>query len=111
MRCLSLLLAFSLALPACLQVPKSECREELRATTERLLVVEEEKKVLEAKVAKLETKVAQQLAQLDAVSDEALRIKLQKQLDVARAEAERVKRAPPSKACNCNPNDPLCSCL
>lgn len=109
---LGLLLALSFTLPACFQSAAAECREELRSTNARVRVLEEDKKKLEAQVAEQQRKIDSLLAQLSSGADEALRLKLQKQLAEARLEAERLgKGARPSKPCNCQPSDPLCSCL
>jgi colicin import membrane protein len=65
------------------------------------------------------------MAQLSSASDEATRLKLQKQLEEERAKTERIRTSgggakssggntgsgAASKPCNCTPGDPLCSCL
>ncbi len=68
---------------------------------------EEEAKAQQAKIDNL-------LSQLASAQDEERRSKLMKQLEEAKPRQTKTgspARTPPTKPCNCAPNDPLCSCL
>ena len=108
MRRLAVVLA--LALSACLPSNNTECKQDLQVSAERIRVLEEQNKKLEAQNAEQGRKIEALLAQLVAASDESTRATLQKRLDAARAEADRLKKGG-RPACTCQPSDPLCSCL
>jgi colicin import membrane protein len=100
---------------------ENEARIQAEAAKAREL--EEQNKRLEAQRIESEKKVGSLLDQLSSAKDEATRLALQKQLE---AEQERQKKltvggggrpaagSPGGGAkppCNCQPGDPLCSCL
>jgi len=89
-------------------------------------------KELEDKLAKLQgelqagqSKINGLSADLAGAKDEATRERLQKELEAAKAQAAKTQGAirsfgsgkpagggdAPKKACNCDPNDPLCDCF
>lgn len=108
MRRLAVVLA--LVLSACLPANNTECKQERLASAERIRVLEEQNKKLSDQNAEQGRKIDALLAQLVAASDGATRARLQKELAAARAEADRLKKGG-KPACNCQPSDPLCSCL
>jgi predicted RNase H-like nuclease (RuvC/YqgF family) len=99
----------ALALSACLP-NNTECKQELQASAERIRVLEEQNRKLTAQNTEQGRKIEALLAQLVSASDESTRATLQKKLDAARAEADRLKKGG-KPACTCQPSDPLCSCL
>ena len=76
---------------------------------------EEEQRKLEAQLKEQNAKIERLLEGLMNAKDEAERAALQKQLEDAQEAQNKLKGRPsgprPSKACNCAPGDPLCSCL
>jgi colicin import membrane protein len=81
----------------------------------------EEKAKLDAQLKEQAAKVEGLLNQLSSAKDEATRLALQKQIEEAQEKQKALTRggggAKPSggggaaKPCNCQPGDPLCSCL
>jgi uncharacterized coiled-coil DUF342 family protein len=100
----------ALALSACLPSGNTECKQELQASAEKIRALEQQNKKLADQNAEQGRKIDALLAQLVSAKDEATRSTLQMRLDAARAEAERLKKGG-KPACNCQPSDPLCSCL
>jgi colicin import membrane protein len=102
----------------------NENEAKIAAAAEQARQAQEERKKFEAQLTEQNKKVDSLMAQLSSASDEATRLKLQKQLEEERAKTERIRTsgggAKPSgggntgaasKPCNCTPGDPLCSCL
>jgi septal ring factor EnvC (AmiA/AmiB activator) len=109
MRRLAVVLA--LALSACLPSGNTECKQELQSSAEKIRALEMANKKLADQNAEQGRKIDALLAQLVAASDESTRASLQKRLDAARAEAAAARKNGVRPACNCQPSDPLCSCL
>lgn len=100
----------------------TEGKEAERMAIEQKRVADLERKKLEAQMEEQRKKVDSLIGQLSSASDEATRLKLQKQLDEERAKTEKIRVGVGSggrpssgtgaaKPCNCTPGDPLCSCL
>lgn len=86
-------------------VRKAQAQEAEKRTIE-----ESTKAVADAKAQ--QAKIASLLAQLASAQDEATRAAVQKQLDDEQRKILKDGKSPGSaKPCNCNPSDPLCSCL
>ena len=110
MRHVAFVVLFALSLSACIDPGKRECQQQLAANAERIRELEEVKSKLEAQNAEQARKIDALLAQLVAANDEVTRCTLQKRLEAARADAERLKKGG-RPACTCQASDPLCSCL
>jgi colicin import membrane protein len=105
--------------------PEAEARE--TATRAALFQQAEETKRAQQQLAETTTKVNDLLSQLSSAQDEKTRAELKAKLaDAQRAQAGAASRATsgpskgggggeekpkPKKACDCQPGDPLCSCL
>lgn len=95
-------------------------------------IAAQKEKEFEEKLAKLQgelkagqDKIAGLASDLEGAKDEATRVRLQKELEAAKAAQEKKQGqlksfgagkpaggdAPAKKACNCDPNDPLCDCF
>jgi septal ring factor EnvC (AmiA/AmiB activator) len=103
------------ALPAC-DMPVAEREREHEAEIARLRAekaqAQEEARRLREQLKEMQARIDAMLVQLANANDEATRASLQKQLDEAKREAERLGgRKPDKPACKCNPADPLCTCL
>lgn len=104
-------------------VNKAKENDAREATTRAALVQQaEEAKKLQAQLAEQSQKVNDLVAQLASAQDDKTRAELQAKLAAAqRAQAGLAKAAatprpgndapPKAKPCNCQPGDPLCSCL
>src|SRR5262249_59477827 len=102
--------------------PEADARE--AATRSALVQQAEEAKKLQAQLAEQQQKVNDLLQQVASAQDDKTRAELKAKLaDAQRAQADLVKRRAPAaggggdtpkpakKDCNCQPGDPLCSCL
>src|SRR5262249_13806697 len=103
--------------------PENDARE--ASTRNALIQQAEESKRLQAQLAEQNQKVSDLLAQLSTAKDEKTRAELKAKLaDAQKAQAGLAKQAtggaaksgggdapPKAKPCNCQPGDPLCSCL
>jgi colicin import membrane protein len=101
--------------------PENDARE--AAARAAFVQQAEESKKLQAQLAEQSQKVNDLLAQVASAQDDRTRAELRAKLaDAQKAQADLVKRRAPSggggesapkpaKPCNCQPGDPLCSCL
>jgi colicin import membrane protein len=106
--------------------PEAEARE--AATRAALVQQAEETKRAQQQLAETTTKVNDLLTQLSSAQDDRTRAELKAKLaEAQKAQAGAASRAssggskgssggddkpkPPKKACDCQPGDPLCSCL
>src|SRR6185436_11249869 len=102
--------------------PDAEARE--AATRAALVQQAEEAKKLQAQLAEQSQKVNDLMGQLGAAQDEKTRAELRQKIqDEQRKRDDLVRQKAPSKGgggeaapkaakpCNCQPGDPLCSCL
>ena len=83
---------------------------------------DEEQKRLQKQLEEQNAKVERLLADLTSAKDDAQKAAIQKQIEDAQEAQKKLKGSVgggkpstgsggPAKACNCQPGDPLCSCL
>jgi colicin import membrane protein len=89
----------------------NEREAKIVAQEAEIRVLNDEKAKLNAKLKEQQAKIDALLLQLSSAKDEATRLSLQKQLAEAREAQNKARAGGGAKPCNCAPADPLCSCL